>query len=133
MTETWLNNTICDAELFDSRYTVYRRDRQSSGFYAKKDGGGVLIAVSNKFYSSRCNSESQCEDLYVKVEISHRNYLFFCAVYLPPPLNKNILEHFLDNFNHVSEGMENICLIGDLNMSCISWPDCTDNDTCIPI
>lgn len=44
--ESWLNNTVSDAELFDSGYTVYRRDRESSAS-VKKPGGGVLIAVKS--------------------------------------------------------------------------------------
>lgn len=63
-TETWLNSSVFDSELFDSRYVVYRRDRESSGFHSKKDGGGVLVAVSARFQSVRLKSlESKCEDL----------------------------------------------------------------------
>ncbi|VVC97217.1 unnamed protein product [Leptidea sinapis] len=44
LTETWLNNNIFDSEIFDTRYEIYRRDRQSNSFYSNKDGGGALIA-----------------------------------------------------------------------------------------
>lgn len=76
LTETWLNGRVFDAELFDSRYTVYRRDRENTGFHSNKEGGGVLIAVSNKFYSTRYkDGESLCEDIFVKVEISRQKYI----------------------------------------------------------
>lgn len=44
LTETWLLPGIYDSELFDSRYNVYRcdRDYESRG---NRFGGGVLIAV----------------------------------------------------------------------------------------
>lgn len=45
-TETWLISEIYDSEIADSEYTIYRRDRTSSIFNSKSDGGGVLIAVS---------------------------------------------------------------------------------------
>ncbi|CAH2096629.1 unnamed protein product [Euphydryas editha] len=64
LTETWLNDKINDEELFDNRYTVYRRDRETTGFHPEKEGGGVLVAVSNRFHSTRLSkSESHCEDL----------------------------------------------------------------------
>lgn len=46
--ETWLNSSILSSELFDDRFVVYRRDRETSNFRIKKEGGGVLIAVSKK-------------------------------------------------------------------------------------
>lgn len=39
LTETWLNDSISDAEIFDSRYNVFRRDRNST--YNHKSDGGV--------------------------------------------------------------------------------------------
>jgi hypothetical protein len=54
VTETWLSNDITDDELFCNSYTVYRSDRNFSSLGVKK-GGGVLIAVNNKFSSNRLN------------------------------------------------------------------------------
>ncbi|XP_033100275.1 uncharacterized protein LOC117103766 isoform X2 [Anneissia japonica] len=45
-TETWFNNSIGDAEYFSSQYSVYRKDRNSTG-------GGVLVAVNSDFISVR--------------------------------------------------------------------------------
>ncbi|CAG9790399.1 unnamed protein product [Diatraea saccharalis] len=44
LTETWLIENISESEMFDTRYRVFRsdRDRIASG---RHDGGGVLIAV----------------------------------------------------------------------------------------
>lgn len=44
-TETWLNASITDSEIFPSNYNVYRKDRE-------KTGGGVLVAISKIFLSS---------------------------------------------------------------------------------
>lgn len=44
ITETWLLESIADAELFDKRYLVFRRDRDYTTT-GQTQGGGVLIAV----------------------------------------------------------------------------------------
>lgn len=93
-TETWLNSGVHDNELFDDRYNVFRRDRESSGFHNKKDGGGVLIAVSKHLKSHRLHlCESDCEDLWVKIEMHDKTgkskILYICSVYLPPPVQQN--------------------------------------------
>lgn len=44
ITETSLNGSVKDCEVFDSEYSVYRRDRENSAS-KKSDGGGVLVAV----------------------------------------------------------------------------------------
>ena len=122
LTETWLNDSVMSAELFDSRYVVYRRDRDSK----KKDGGGVLIAVLKKINSKRmCNWESHCEDLWVTVDVPITKAIrriALCAVYLPPPVTRATLEPFLDSCSSVLEqsGLCT-CIMGDFNLSCINW------------
>lgn len=44
LTETWLIDRICNHELFDDRYLVWRRDRNYDKT-KQKMGGGVLIAI----------------------------------------------------------------------------------------
>lgn len=118
---------MANTELFDDRYTVYRRDRESSGFHGNKMGGGVLIAVSKRFKSYRlCAEESDCEDLWVKIEISYSTgktgHLLVCGVYIPPPVKQHILDHFISNSNRVLDkcGGDAIVL-GDFNLSNLCW------------
>lgn len=78
-----------DSELFDSRYIVYRRDRESSCFHAGKEDGGVLVAVLNSHKSFRLsNLESNCEDLWICIEPKAKTSeaLYICTAYLPPPI-----------------------------------------------
>lgn len=128
LSETWLNSSVFDSELFDSRYVVYRRDRETSGFHSAKNGGGVLIAVTKRFSSRRLSQfESKCEDLWVQVECCNdfgkNDTLHLCAVYLPPPVQKHILEEFMSNVNSVLEqnNLKNLMLIGDFNLGSIPW------------
>lgn len=126
-TETWLNCSVYDSELLDPRYVAYRRDRENSGFHSHKEGGGVLIAVSVKFHSTRLsNLESNCEDLWISIDVrnsdSKMEKLFICSVYLPPPIQAHILDHFISNANRVMEsnqGMGNTLIVGDFNLSSI--------------
>ena len=123
--ETWLAGDILDSELFCDRYLVYRRDRESSGFHNNKSGGGVLIAVSKRLSSCRlCNCESKCEDVWVSVDIYIDNKLeklFICGVYIPPPVQRHILEHFLDGANRVLEKSVFSLIMGDFNLGSIEW------------
>jgi hypothetical protein len=43
-TETWLDPTITNSQFLPPNFTVYRNDRNT-------DGGGVLIAIDNKYIS----------------------------------------------------------------------------------
>jgi len=53
ITETWLSDTIYDAEILPYNYTIFRKDRPSRG-------GGVLLAVDN---GVPCHQIDSPEDL----------------------------------------------------------------------
>lgn len=126
MTETWLNINILTSELISNNYTVYRRDRVLSEFQKKKDGGGVLVAVSKSFNSQRMVSwESSCEDIWVLIDIPNQDSVVtfaLCAVYLPPPVTSCLLNCFLSNCNSVLDSYKGYkILIGDFNLKGIDW------------
>lgn len=125
LTETWLNDSISSNELFDDRYVVYRRDRGDTSYSHKKDGGGVLIAINKKIKSKRVSHwESQLEDLWVIVDLPVScdvHQIAFCAVYLPPPVNRSRLEYFIDGCNKVFDKSLRCCILGDFNLSNINW------------
>lgn len=109
-TETWLNSSIADGEFIDSRYVVYRRDRQSSKS-SKSEGGGVMIAVSRDIVSARVrNWETDLEDLWVTLKIKNGNSttsFAICAVYLPPPAKLETQQQFLNNADLVLSHVDN--------------------------
>lgn len=119
LTESWLNDSVFDGEIFDSRYTVYRRDRNAM------NGGGVLIAVSNDIISHRMTMwESSCEDLWVTVDIKilgKSKHIAICALYLPPPVSKDKLEDFISHTNVVISKNDHVLLAGDFNLSSLTW------------
>lgn len=44
LSETWLDESVHDNELFPADFTVYRCDRPKSSIHGSR-GGGVLLAV----------------------------------------------------------------------------------------
>lgn len=134
--ETWLNSNVSSSELFDDRYVVYRRDRETTGSQSNKEGGGVLIAVHRKFNSSLvAHWQSKCEDLWVTVEISTSHasrQMALCALYLPPPVCLSNLDHFIEHCNKVLDSTDiPICVFGDFNLGKIDW-DSRDGNVSLP-
>lgn len=139
-TETWLNSSVQSEELFDDRYVVYRRDRESTNSVSR-EGGGVLAAVSKKIISSRKSEwESDGEDLWLVINSSaHTNtHIFICIVYVPPKLDINAysdrMQKVHDVFLQRSTFGSQFLIIGDFNLPEIKWlPDNTfDNKVSTP-
>lgn len=123
--ETWLDDSVASSELFDERYTIYRRDRSYDFMYKynKSHGGGVLIAVKKCFLSfEKVHWKSPVEDIWVCVRF--KNVTFnICTVYLPSYLANDVFIEFLDNCERIlqsSSASENL-IIGDFNIPGIDW------------
>lgn len=131
-TETNLNASIFDSELFDSNFVVHRRDRETSNS-SKREGGGVLIAINNRFRTIRQHSwESHLEDLWITVVSSNINQpvINICVCYLPPYLHISELHYFYNNIqNIVLKGNPNAIylVMGDFNTPNILWTNNPDN------
>ncbi|XP_061379603.1 uncharacterized protein LOC133319395 [Danaus plexippus] len=131
-TETWLNSGISDNELFDARYNIFRRDRESCDS-KKKEGGGVLIAVLKKYKSYRVNSwETNCEDIWVNLVLESET-ISLCAVYIPSPLQYDILERFTINVERITNNKQSRTLVlGDFNIPSIEWSLDLNNNKMFP-
>lgn len=121
-TETWLNSGVMNNEFIDARYMVYRRDRQHQ---VKKDGGGVLIAVSKNLVSSRMSYwETECEDLWVQVTLNlggTSKKIAFCAVYLSPSCSSDLYLKLFCNVENIINQNDDVVIMGDFNLSNIRW------------
>lgn len=105
LTETNLNSGFLDSELFDQRFNVFRRDRESS-CASKVEGGGVLIAINKKFNVIRRMSwDSSVEDIWLTVLLPTDNKnareINLCVCYLPPDLPMDFLKRFHSNCQKV--------------------------------
>lgn len=132
LTETWLNSSIYDSELFrSSDFMVHRCDRSSANS-PFSNGGGVLIAVRANLHSERVlvpNSET-LEILFVKCIIDKR-VIHICCLYIPPAANENIFQAYIDTFEDYIDIIgtnteESVYVIGDFNIPALKW--CLDPD-----
>lgn len=136
LTETWLNDTVFDHEILDNRYTIFRRDRASTGS-SKVEGGGVLIAIMKNFLPLRnLQWETECEDLWVTLKLNQGTATFnlhICGIYIPPPVSLSNMERFLSNttqiIQHKTTKKSIFLVAGDFNLSNLEWE--YDEDKCI--
>jgi Reverse transcriptase (RNA-dependent DNA polymerase) len=112
LTETWLNDSVKDAELFDGRYIVFRRDRGSRG-------GGVLLAVrADRVLSARPLEylHTVGEHLWINVELP-RTSIIICVLYFPPTQNHAVSDAFFVKLQEECIHLRNkkIMILGDFN------------------
>lgn len=113
ITETKLDSTVGDSELCTG-YTIYRRDRRSSGGL----GGGVLIAVSDKspVIVSNVFINSECEMIALNLNIN--GYTMVAGCYYRPPSERSLYSFYkwIE-----AETTPNILIMGDFNLPTIRW------------
>ena len=126
LSETWLNNTVYNSELFDSRYKIYRKDRDFKQ-KGKKDGGGVLMAVSKRLFSEQLkNLENDDEYIVVKIRSSSKNNqnIIICLAYFPPKTNSETYKKFFNMiFTFLQSSNDRLLIVGDFNIKDITWKD----------
>lgn len=121
ITETWLDDTISDAELGLSGYQIFRRDR--SGATSSKDrGGGVIIAIREGLDATPIISEQSLELQYVLLRDGSSS-LLISAIYLPPDAPIDSYNCFTDTLvkTHEQFPSAKLILLGDYNLPHVSW------------
>ena len=116
-TETWLNPSVLNSEIFPPNYTMIRKDRKDSH-------GGVLIALKNDLIGThRVDFDSECETVWVQVQLTGSKTLTIGAFYRPPdqksPQYLGELRKSLSKLKNSHKG--NVWLAGDFNMGDIDW------------
>lgn len=124
-TETNFDSSVYNDEIIDSRYTVFRRDRESS-HSTKQGGGGALIAVKSQMSATRqIRWESQVEDIWLSIlpNNSFKSSFHICLCYLPPDLPSKDLVNFNNNCQKVMLNSvdDRFLLLGDFNTPNITW------------
>lgn len=128
LTETWLSSDIANSELFDDRYSVYRKDRDS--FTSdKKKGGGVLVAVHKRAASRILLHEfDDLEHIIVKVNEGSLS-LLISVVYFPPGSDLASYERFgedIENLMDKYDALDVLCC-GDFNLPGMIWDNSESN------
>lgn len=130
LTETWLTPDIADSEVIDSRYTVYRcdRDRIASG---RSDGGGVLVAVRSELRAVRrvlAAAVSPLVDL-VLLELPAADSgvaRVLVALYVPPNQPLVTYETCLEAIHDflTDHNTNSFFILGDFNIPTLNWEKC---------
>ena len=81
LTETHLDSSITDAEIFGSEYCSYRKDRQQGGRF----GGGVLIACKRWIKASLGEGLAyESELLFIDISMANNKKITMGVFYRPP-------------------------------------------------
>ncbi|XP_071950870.1 uncharacterized protein [Antedon mediterranea] len=119
-TETWLNSTVLDSELYCDGFTIHRRDRNDG-----RRGGGVLFLASNQYKSRRLEhlEKPNIEILWVEIKLSKTKRVLVAIIYRPPNSGRDVMLQLAQSVEDASAmySRHHIVLIGDLNLSEITW------------
>ena len=139
LTETWLHADILDSEYIDSRYIIFRsdRDRIATG---KRDGGGVLVAVLRTLTACALALPATAamagtahfapiltpivDTVVIKLCAGNISYVI-SAVYLPPSQKSDVYSSYynylLDLLEYNNLITNKLLIIGDFNLSSLEW------------
>ncbi len=119
-TETHVNETILDNEIFPQHYNLIRKDRTLNG-------GGVVIAFKGDLVvSHRPDLDTEAEVIWAQLELIGSKPLLIGAFYRPQVTTLPEFEYLaklrqsLDKINHTKT--HQIWLGGDFNLPGIHWP-----------
>jgi exonuclease III len=128
-TESWLNPTIRDAEVFPEGFKAYRRDRTDG------KGGGVFLLISKKYDSSepeelKVSPQDDIELVWVKIKTLGSNDLYIGSFYKPPgrsdPQYLDKLYSFITRIPTANGA--HLWIGGDFNLGDINWEKETVNE-----
>lgn len=138
LTETWLNDSVHDSELFDSNYfSIYRRDRNFIATNTSR-GGGVLIALNQKIPSTQINANSFCDIfnnlIYIDVVVVKlkliSGFLYVLVIYVPPSTTIEEYELLFDAIESLYCIYESdLLIVGDFNIP--EYVKCLNNTSCV--
>ena len=113
ITESWTNETIGDAEINFSGYTLFRKDRKN------RVGGGVLLYVRNNIKAvHRTDLENEvCEVVWCELQDGKERTLI--GVCYSPSCNVNEDNELFKMLGNVRD--RNTIVVGDFNFGEIDW------------
>ena len=115
MVETWLTDSHYDSELFDDRYMLFRKDRNTQ-LRGKCRGGGVILAVQRKYNAFQMNNIAYDLDCVLVKFVSKILSLYMCVVYFEPNSPLESYEQFFMYLESSCPPGSIVCLMGDFNL-----------------
>ena len=119
LTETKLDQTIKTSEFLPPNYRAFRKDR-------KLGGGGVLVAIKNKYPVEEVDINVDCELIWAKVSLQQQRTLYAGAFYRPPDNRMQPLDELEKGLNQLAQKTKNnknsiTILGGDFNVGNVNW------------
>lgn len=137
LSETSLNASFFDSELFNlKQFCVYRTDRSKLNSVHQRFGG-VLIAVRASFPSERIHVPGTDNVEMILVRLQCRTHsIYICCVYIPSGSKVEVYNEYCTAFGKIFGTVDfgptdEICILGDFNLSDVKWiPDyiCDNSD-----
>ena len=113
-TELHLDDSILNAEVFPSHYTVYRRDINRYG--------GVFILAKHNMLSSFLQSSSSVKLIWVDTHLKRTQDIVLGCLYCPPIVHISMLEHLQNSLHKVKSAYCTAKIfLGDFNSPGINW------------
>ena len=115
-TESHLNDTIFDSEVFPRNYSVFRKDRNIHG-------GGVFILVEKSIPSSILEIDSTCEVIWVLLHLQHSHDIILGAFYAPPNSPSSVWDELSESLTQVRQKFPTTMIVlgGDFNCPGVDW------------
>ena len=123
-TETWLNDSFTNQEIFGNDWLVYRNDRDYQNLNVNR-GGGVLIAIHKSIPSEGLEiiHSNLFEIVFVKIKSKFKN-ICLGSVYIPPNSVEEIYSealHLINDINLTLDENDDIFVFGDFNRPNLSF------------
>ena len=91
-TESHLNESILNSEVFPSNYQTYR-----------KDSGGVFISIQSSILCTQINDNSTIEIVWTHVHLDKNNDFIAGSFYCPPHSSDTILDDLQSSIDTLSK------------------------------
>ena len=116
--ETFLNETILDAEIYLKGYRMYRKDRDS---IRNNRGGGVILYVNEEIVSQEIEylNSVKCESVWSELVISKSCRLSVGVCYKNPTIEDWELNNLYSVIQQAS--VHQTMIMGDFNFPSIDW------------
>ena len=127
-TESHLDNSITNSEIFPTTFSVYRNDSNTHR-------GCVFVLVKNSTSSSLINTGTCIEIIWVKLHINNSKDIILGSFYCPPNSTTSTLDELHVSICEIKSKYPSaiIYLGGDFNCPGIDWTHGDIIDSYIPI
>jgi hypothetical protein len=114
--ETWLDHTINDVELFQGNYNLFRNDRNLTG-------GGVLIAVHKDYLCEEVpDLSTDCDIVWAKMQLVGMNDLYLASYYNPKTSNEPSIMELKKSLERATASTNAVFINGgDYNLPDWDW------------